>query len=78
MQVQVGKRYIHYKNKKTYTVIAIGYYTEADPLFECVVYQALYDDVALGEKPIFIRPKTMFEEQVEQDGVTVDRFQSVD
>lgn len=77
MKAQVGIQYRHYKNKQQYTVIAIGYYTEAEPLRECVVYQAHYDTDDLGAKPIFIRPRDMFEEQLEYAGQTVDRFQIV-
>lgn len=78
MIVEVGKRYQHYKNKKEYIAIALGYFTESDPLLECVVYQAQYDDDDLGEKPVFIRPREMFEQKVLCDGKIMDRFTVVD
>ncbi len=74
MKAEVGKYYIHNKNKKKYIVLALGYYTEEEPLLPCVVYQAQYDDTALGVRPIFIRPQEMFEELVEHEGELVDRF----
>ena len=75
MKVQIGERYRHYKNQKEYTVIAVGYFTETDPLLECVVYQAEYDTKDLGKKPVFIRPLDMFEESVDVDGKMMDRFE---
>lgn len=62
---------------KEYTVLAIGYFTESEPLLECVVYQAEYDTEDLGEKPVFIRPRKMFEESVDVDGKMMDRFQLI-
>jgi len=77
MRVVVGNRYTHYKNKREYTVIAVGYFTESNPLLECVVYQAQYDDSELGEKPVFIRPRKMFEESIDVDGKLMDRFHMI-
>ena len=73
MKAETGKRYRHYKGKE-YTVLAIGYYSESDPPIECVVYQAEYDTEDYGSKPIWIRPREMFEEQVEVNGKLVGRF----
>ena len=77
MSVQVGKRYRHYKNKKEYIVLNIGYFTESEPLLECVVYQAQYDTDDLGKMPIFIRPREMFEGTVDVDGKVMDRFKLI-
>jgi hypothetical protein len=77
MDIRTGQRYRHYKNMKEYTVLAIGYFTESEPLLECVVYQAEYDTEDLGEKPVFIRPRKMFEESVDVDGKMMDRFQLI-
>jgi hypothetical protein len=74
MKVEIGKRYRHYKNQKEYTVIGVGYFTEFEPLLECVIYQAEYDTEDLGDKPIFIRPREMFEETIDADGNVSDRF----
>lgn len=77
MVAEQGKRYRHYKNQKVYRVIAIGYFTESDPLLECVVYEAEYNDPVLGERPVFIRPRTMFEETVDINGEVMARFQKI-
>jgi len=77
MKVEIGKNYKHYKNKKEYTVIAIGYFTETNPLLECVVYQAEYDTDDLGKRPIFIRPREMFEESIDVEGKVMDRFELI-
>jgi hypothetical protein len=37
-----------------------------------VVYQAMY-----GERGIWVRPKTMFEEVIERDGKTFRRFSPI-
>ena len=77
MTLEIGKRYRHYKNQKEYTVIAVGYYTESDPLLECVVYQAEYDTDDLGERPVFIRPREMFEETIDVNGKMMNRFKLI-
>ncbi len=77
MRVQIGKKYRHYRNNKEYKVLTVGYFTESDPLLECVIYQALYNTEDLGDKPVFIRPREMFEEQVNVNGQKIDRFQLV-
>lgn len=58
--------YQHYKGNM-YRVIGVAKHSET--LDEYVVYQALY-----GEKQIWIRPKKMFLEMVESDGVVTPRF----
>ena len=77
MKVELQKRYKHYKNKREYTVLAIGYFTETDPLVECVVYRAEYTDAELGNNPIFIRPRDMFEETIDVDGIIMHRFSKI-
>lgn len=78
MGVQAGKRYRHYKNQKEYEVLMVAFYTEKEPIEECVVYRALYDDPQLGERPVFVRPKSMFQEQVKNEGgEMVDRFTEI-
>ncbi|MFT5037338.1 MAG: hypothetical protein ACI9VM_000917 [Candidatus Azotimanducaceae bacterium] len=75
MKAQIGKRYRHYKGKE-YVVLNIARNTET--LEDLVVYQAQYDTPDFGSKPVWIRPKDMFEETVEVDGVQIDRFIRVD
>jgi hypothetical protein len=63
----IGKKYRHFKGKE-YLVLHIARHSET--LEELVVYQALY-----GEKSIWVRPLDMFLEQVEVNGVLVNRFE---
>ena len=63
----IGKKYRHFKGKE-YLVLHIARHSET--LEELVVYQALY-----GEKGIWVRPLDMFLEQVEVNGVLVNRFE---
>ncbi|MFT7507259.1 MAG: hypothetical protein ACI92I_000402 [Acidimicrobiales bacterium] len=77
MNAEIGKVYKHYKNEKEYTVIAVGYFTESNPLLECVVYRAEYNTDDLGENPVFIRPRDMFEETIDVDGKVMDRFELI-
>lgn len=67
-QVTVGVEYWHYKGKdKVYTVIGLGFMEANDEL--CVIYQAQY-----GEKLTFLRPLSIWLENVEWQGKTVPRF----
>ena len=76
MEAVVGKQYQHYKNEKHYTVVAQALHTEtSEPL---VIYQAEYDTDDLGPRPIFARPKDMFEGLVEYNGEMLDRFKRID
>ena len=65
--LKIGKKYRHFKGKE-YLVLHIARHSET--LEELVVYQALY-----GEKGIWVRPLDMFLEQVEVNGVLVNRFE---
>ena len=58
--------YRHFKGNE-YEVIAIAKHSET--LEELVVYRALYGD---GE--VWVRPMKMWNETVERDGKTVERF----
>jgi hypothetical protein len=61
--------YRHFKGKD-YKVIMIAKHSET--LEDYVVYQALY-----GEKGIWVRPMTMFEEVIEVDGNRIKRFEYI-
>lgn len=61
--------YQHYKNKY-YEVLDIAYHSET--LEKMVVYRKLYEDFSL-----WVRPLTMFLEQVEVDGKIVPRFKFI-
>ena len=58
--------YRHFKGN-LYRVLHIAKHSET--LEEMVVYQAMY-----GERGIWVRPKSMFEEDIERDGQTFRRF----
>ena len=59
-------RYRHFKGKE-YEVIGIAKHSES--LEEMVVYRQLY-----GEHGLWVRPASMWEETVERDGKTYQRF----
>ena len=62
----INKIYKHYKGNR-YKVLAIAKHSET--LEDMVVYQALY-----GERGIWVRPKSMWSEEVTVNGKTVLRF----
>lgn len=68
--IVIGGTYIHYKNL-CYKIIGIARHSET--LEELVVYQALY-----GEQGIWVRPLTMFLENVSVEGDLRPRFQFVE
>ena len=59
-------RYRHFKGKE-YEVIGTAKHSES--LEEMVVYRQLY-----GEHGLWVRPASMWEETVERDGKTYQRF----
>ena len=61
--------YRHFKGN-IYRILHIAKHSET--LEDMVVYQAMY-----GEKGIWVRPKTMFEEVIEIDGKIFRRFEPV-
>jgi len=62
--------YKHYKGQ-LYEVISIARHSET--LEELVVYKALYT-TQFGNNSIWVRPLSMFIEQVEYEGNMVERF----
>lgn len=60
-------KYRHYKGKE-YEVIGIARHSETEEAL--VVYRALY-----GDRGLWVRPASMWNEEVEQDGKTVRRFE---
>ncbi|MEH6626244.1 MAG: DUF1653 domain-containing protein [Motiliproteus sp.] len=62
-------RYRHYKGPE-YEVLGVAKHSETQE--QLVVYRTLYGDFSL-----WVRPLSMFTEQVEQDGASVLRFQYV-
>lgn len=59
--------YKHYKSDDEYKILAEAIYENTEE--PVVVYQAQY-----GDKKVFVRPITQFEELVEWEGNTVPRF----
>jgi len=62
----VGETYRHFKNKN-YKIVAIAHHSET--LEDYVVYQALY-----GQQEIWVRPAAMWNETIERNGRTFQRF----
>lgn len=71
--MQLGK-YKHYKGN-LYEVIAVAHHSET--LEEMVVYKALYDTPDFGYGAIWIRPKTMFNEEVLVNEKWIKRFEKL-
>jgi hypothetical protein len=62
-------RYRHYKGRD-YTVLGVARHSETGE--ELVVYRQEY-----GDRSLWVRPKAMFLESVENEGVSVPRFSYV-
>ena len=59
-------RYRHFKGKE-YEVLGLAKHSET--LEPMVIYRALY-----GNHDTWVRPLSMWDEQIERDGVSVKRF----
>ena len=64
-----GEYYRHFKGN-VYRVLHIAKHSET--LEDMVVYQAMY-----GERGVWVRPLSMFEEAIERDGKTIRRFSPI-
>ncbi len=69
MEIKLG-RYRHFKGNE-YEVLYTARHSET--LEEMVVYRALY-----GERGIWVRPASMWNEMVERDGKTYRRFTKIE
>lgn len=69
MEIEAG-RYRHFKGNE-YEVLYMARHSET--LEEMVVYRALY-----GERGIWARPASMWNETVERDGKTYRRFTKIE
>ena len=65
-EIKAGEYYRHFKGGE-YRVFCMARHSETGE--EMVVYQALY-----GERGIWVRPASMWNETVERDGKTFQRF----
>ena len=63
-------KYRHYKGND-YEVVGIARHSETEE--KLVVYRPLY-----GERGLWVRPLTMFNEVVERDGQQIPRFKYID
>jgi len=68
-------RYQHFKGQ-FYKVLGIAKHSETNEEF--VVYQALYDSEKFDNNALWIRPKTMFLENVIHEDKEVPRFKFVE
>lgn len=69
MDLVIGAVYEHMKGMR-YCVVGVAKHSEN--LEEMVVYRQLY-----GEHGLWVRPKSMFLEEVERDGKMVQRFKLI-
>ncbi|MBN7774200.1 DUF1653 domain-containing protein [Clostridium aminobutyricum] len=67
--IKLGK-YKHYKGQE-YQVLSLA--THSETLELMVVYQALY-----GERGIWVRPKSMWNDLVEKEGKIYKRFEWIE
>lgn len=70
MKAETGRKYRHYKGNE-YEVLYIAMHTETEE--EMVVYRDLSD-----ASKVWVRPRAMFEEEIEVEGKKVPRFASID
>ncbi|MFT5280740.1 MAG: hypothetical protein ACI9AR_000174 [Flavobacteriaceae bacterium] len=70
------KKYRHYKNQKTYTLLHEAWDTERKE--KVVVYRGEYSCAELGKNPIFTRNKDeFFSSVINSEGEEVLRFESL-
>ena len=67
--VKIGK-YRHFKGNE-YEVLYIA--THSETLEKMVVYRALY-----GKRGVWVRPLSMWNEEITRDGKTFKRFEYID
>jgi hypothetical protein len=66
--------YRHYKGK-LYEVL--GTVRHSETLEELVLYKPLYESPEFGKDQLWVRPRTMFFENVIVEGKTVPRFERI-
>lgn len=72
-ELKLGK-YQHYKGK-FYEVIGVAHHSETRE--ELVVYRALYTTMEFGKNSLWVRPKSMFLENIIIAGKKVPRFKYI-
>ena len=68
--LKLGK-YQHYKNN-LYEVIGLGVHTETQE--EVVIYKSLYDTEKFKSGSLWVRPMSMFFENINYNGNIIPRF----
>lgn len=68
-KVEINAKYRHYKGNE-YVVLCIATHSETEE--KMVVYKALY-----GDEKVWVRPLSMWNEEVEVDGNSVRRFKRI-
>ena len=74
MKAIPGHTYKHFKGKE-YLVLEIAH--DSETLEEVVVYKALYASPEFGKDSVWVRPRNMFEEQIERRGKSIQRFTDI-
>jgi hypothetical protein len=69
----MGMIYKHYKGKE-YNLLYVGKHTETGEIL--AIYKPLEEDGSCNELEVYVRPASMFLEDVIVDGVSVPRFKS--
>ena len=69
-EIKIGKKYRHYKGNE-YLILDLAKHSET--MENLVVYRALY-----GDYGVWVRPLEMFLEQIEVNGIMVNRFDEID
>lgn len=68
-------KYQHFRNKQFYELICFATHSETKE--KMVVYKALYASADYEINHAWVRPRDMFFEEVEHEGMLVPRFRKV-
>jgi hypothetical protein len=74
MEIKPGQMWRHYKGG-TYEIVGIAIHSET--LEEMVIYKMLYDSADYKKGTVWVRPKLMWLEEVEWQGVNMKRFRLI-
>jgi hypothetical protein len=72
----IYRKYQHYKNNKHYEVIGEARHSET--LEEMIIYIALCESEQFAKNQVWVRPKKMFFEEIDYNGVMVRRFAPIE
>ncbi|MDD5050545.1 MAG: DUF1653 domain-containing protein [Candidatus Pacebacteria bacterium] len=70
--IKIGATYQHFKNKKLYKVIALAKHSET--LEDMVVYECQYENQT---SKTWVRPASMWLEEVEYEGLKQPRYKLI-